>query len=59
MNAEVKKTIELNTKELLQGFDDELITYEEINELHKEAVADEEYEVAVSIRDVLNIILKR
>lgn len=59
MNAEVKKTIELNTEELLQGFDDNKITYEELRDLHKKAVADEEYEVAVSIRDVLNIILKR
>lgn len=58
MNDNVKQTIHQNTTELHQGYVDGEYTIDELKELHKLAVSEEEFEVAVSIRDVLDMILK-
>ena len=57
MNLETEKAINENTADLRQLYYDGLVTYDELRELHKEAVNEREYEVAVSIRDILNEIL--
>jgi protein-arginine kinase activator protein McsA len=53
---ETQKLIKENTKELHQAYVDGEYTIKELEELHKTAISDEEFEIAVSIRDVLNMI---
>lgn len=53
------KTLEAvkeNTKTLLDHYERGEISKEDILELEEEAIADEEYEVAISIKEVLDYI---
>jgi hypothetical protein len=50
------ETIKENTKILLAGYKNGDISKEEILELEQEAIEEEEYEVAISIKEVLDYI---
>lgn len=50
---ELKENIVLNTEQLMQGYKKGLITKQEIDEMLELAILEEEYEVAISIRDVI------
>lgn len=50
------KAIKKNTETLLFHYKNGEITYEDILELEQEAVENEEYEVAISIQQVLHYI---
>lgn len=55
------KTLEAvkeNTETLLQHYKSNEISEEDILELEQEAIKDEEYEVAISIKEVLDYIKK-
>ena len=52
----VENAIEENTDSLLEGYRKCKISKEEIIELLHTAISDEEYEVAISIQEVLNSI---
>ena len=52
----LKEAIKLNTSELLDGYKSGKISIVELLELEKKAVIDEEYEVAISIKEVLDYI---
>lgn len=51
-----KEAIQENTNTLLEHYKRGEITKEEILELEQEAIQDEEYEVAISIKEVLDFI---
>lgn len=53
-----KEAIEENTKTLLEHYKRGEISKEDILELEQEAIQDEEYEVAISIKRVLDFINK-
>jgi hypothetical protein len=50
------ETIKENTQILLAGYKNGDISKEEILELEQEAIEEEEYEVAISIKEVLDYI---
>ena len=50
------ETIKENTKILLAGYKNGDVSKEEILELEQEAIEEEEYEVAISIKEVLDYI---
>jgi hypothetical protein len=50
------ETIKENTKILLAGYKNGDISKEEILELEQEAIEEEEYEIAISIKEVLDYI---
>lgn len=52
------KAVKKNTKILLQHYKRKEISEEDILELEQEAIKDEEYEVAISIKEVLDYIKK-
>ncbi len=52
----LQKIIEENTEDLIQGYNEGLISITDMEELLKEAEIDEEYEIAISIRNVLKTI---
>ena len=52
----LSKAIRENTLILLEGYKDGEISEQELLELEQQAVIDEEYEVAISIKEVLQYI---
>lgn len=62
MNSKLSKdtlnAVNKNTHDLFQHYQRGEISKKEILELEKEAVDDEEYEVAISIKQVLDLINK-
>ena len=59
MKPSLRIIIDENRNELLQGYKDGLCDKKDIEDLLKTATEDEEYEVAISIKEVLNIINKQ
>jgi len=55
-DSQTLQTIKENTKILLAGYKNGDISKEEILELEQEAIEEEEYEVAISIKEVLDYI---
>ena len=55
-DSQTLQTIKENTKILLTGYKNGDISKEEILELEQEAIEQEEYEVAISIKEVLDYI---
>ena len=55
-DSQTLQTIKENTKILLTGYKNGDISKEEILELEQEAIEEEEYEVAISIKEVLDYI---
>jgi hypothetical protein len=55
-DSQTLQTIKENTKILLAGYKNGDISKEEILELEQEAIEEEEYEVAISIKEVLDFI---
>ena len=55
-DSQTLETIKENTKILLTGYKNGDISKEEILELEQEAIEEEEYEVAISIKEVLDYI---
>jgi hypothetical protein len=53
---DLSKAIRENTLILLEGYKDGEISEQELLELEQQAVIDEEYEVAISIKEVLDYI---
>jgi len=56
MKQETLEAIKENTENLLEGYKSGKISKDEILELRQQAIDDEEYEVAVSIKEVLDYI---
>jgi hypothetical protein len=54
--VKLSKAIRENTLILLEGYKDGEISEQELLELEQQAVIDEEYEVAISIKEVLQYI---
>ena len=52
----VKEVIKLNTHDLLEGYKNNKITVVELIDLEKQAVLDDEFEVAISVKSVLQYI---
>jgi hypothetical protein len=52
----LSEAISKNTQDLLDHYKKGEISFTEILELEQEAINDEEYEVAISIKEVLDII---
>lgn len=50
---ELNEVIEYNTEELKQVYEKGLLTKQDIQEMLDLAISEEEYEIAISIRDVL------
>lgn len=55
-DSQTLQTIKENTKILLAGYKNGDISKEEILELEQEAIEEEEYEVVISIKEVLDYI---
>jgi hypothetical protein len=55
-DSQTLQTIKENTEILLAGYKNGDISKEEILELEQEAIEEEEYEVAISIKEVLDYI---
>jgi hypothetical protein len=55
-DSQTLQTIKENTKILLAGYKNGDISKQEILELEQEAIEEEEYEVAISIKEVLDYI---
>lgn len=53
----LSEAISKNTQDLLEHYKKGEISFSEILELEQEAIIDEEYEVAISIKEVLDIII--
>lgn len=53
----LSEAISKNTQDLLDHYKKGEISFTEILELEQEAIIDEEYEVAISIKEVLDIII--
>lgn len=58
MEKGLRLVVDENKKDLLKGYRDGFCTKEDIEELLQMAIADEEYEVAISTKEVLDIINK-
>jgi hypothetical protein len=56
LDSQTLETIKENTEILLAGYKNGDISKEEILELEQEAIEEEEYEVAISIKEVLDYI---
>ena len=56
MKKGLRLVIEMNKADLLQGYKDGLCTKEDIEELLQMATEDEEYEIAIGVKEVLEII---
>jgi hypothetical protein len=56
MKQKTLEAIKENTETLLEGYKTGKISKDEILELRQQAIDDEEYEVAVSIKEVLDYI---
>ena len=56
MEKGLRLVIDENKRELLQGYKEGLCNKQDIEELLKTATEDEEFEVAISIKEVLEII---
>jgi hypothetical protein len=56
LKSETLEAIRQNTKTLLKGYERGEISKDEILELRQQAIDDEEYEVAISIKEVLDYI---
>ena len=56
LKSETLEAIRQNTQTLLKGYERGEISKDEILELRQQAIDDEEYEVAISIKEVLDYI---
>jgi hypothetical protein len=56
MKQEILEAIKKNTQTLLEHYQRGEISKDEILELRQEAIDDEEYEVAISIKEILDYI---